>query len=640
MRSSLFLALLIGTLAALLTGCGGGGSQADPVSATQAPAVAASSTQIPTSTGTLLVEPSFLPPASAKDPSIEQQTASFEVWVLDDEETDVEAGPVTFAKTGGTVRVEGIPVDNFPNTVVVEAHDSRGETVGVSVQKLDIRQGEQTMGAQMHRSLSGTVRFDRVPVTDKALDYASITEAPIVNARVSLLDDTTGAVLLQTVSGADGTYRFDTQGRTGRVRVRVSAETVEPPMKVVDNTNRGALYAVDSGAVDVGTAFLDLKAPVRFVAGSGYTVRSGAPFACLEACRRATAAFRAARPAVVFPALTINWSVNNAPASGSLADGQIDTSHYNSGNLYILGKENQDTDEFDWHIMVHEWGHYYEDKLSRSDSIGGSHGLGDELDARVSLGEGWGNALSAIILYPDSMYRDTKGPNQATLAISYDLEDNTDANPGWASERSVQAIIYDVFDAQTDAEKSFDLVSLDLGVIHDVMTGPEKTTSALTTIFTFINGCQGKASGFTAKVKPLLARHSLQPVADDFGTGETNNGGDDANLPLYRSATVNGNAVTVSVTRDDKSQNRANSNRCIRIAGMSDGALGLTVRSSDKVRVDMFQNGKDTGGINYTAAGADDSYNLGDVKAGDAVILVVSGRTLSKTYDVSVKVTQ
>jgi hypothetical protein len=31
------------------------------------------------------------------------------------------------------------------------------------------------------------------------------------------------------------------------------------------------------------------------------------------------------------------------------------------------------TDEYDDHVIIHEWGYCFEDKFSRSDSIGGNH---------------------------------------------------------------------------------------------------------------------------------------------------------------------------------------------------------------------------------------------------------------------------
>ena len=81
--------------------------------------------------------------------------------------------------------------------------------------------------------------------------------------------------------------------------------------------------------------------------------------------------------------------------------------------IFLLGAEDTDTEEYDRHVIAHEWGHYLEDAFSRSDSVGGPHALGDQLDMRVAFGEGWGNAFSAMV-ERDPVYKDTLGPAQNT----------------------------------------------------------------------------------------------------------------------------------------------------------------------------------------------------------------------------------
>jgi len=92
-------------------------------------------------------------------------------------------------------------------------------------------------------------------------------------------------------------------------------------------------------------------------------------------------------PTIEFPALELRWSVENKTQLGNRALGQIGTSAYfpeeDGGVIYLLGEEGRDTDEYDQHVILHEWGHYFEHQLSRSDSIGGLHSLNDRLDARV-----------------------------------------------------------------------------------------------------------------------------------------------------------------------------------------------------------------------------------------------------------------
>ena len=48
--------------------------------------------------------------------------------------------------------------------------------------------------------------------------------------------------------------------------------------------------------------------------------------------------------------------------------------------IHSCGQQNSDTDEYDRHVVVHEWFHYFEDHFSRSDSMGGVHGFGNIKD--------------------------------------------------------------------------------------------------------------------------------------------------------------------------------------------------------------------------------------------------------------------
>ena len=278
--------------------------------------------------------------------------------------------------------------------------------------------------------LYGKLTYDRVPSTlEDGLNYSAVVQKPIRNVRVVLVEynkeNPTNRELAATISGEDGSYSLPVPDLVTRVRVRAFAETTKPQLRVQDNTNGDALYVLESPAITTTAAATvkDLNAGSGW-GGSSYTgARAAAPFACLDTLYSAARAFVAVRPLVNFPLLPINWSVNNRPEAGDKALGLIDTSHYSRdvGAIFILGKADVDTDEYDAHVMVHEWGHYFENKLGRSDSIGGSHGTGDIVDPRVAFGEGWGNALSAMILFPDAKYRDTGGVGQAQTTLVIDL---------------------------------------------------------------------------------------------------------------------------------------------------------------------------------------------------------------------------
>jgi len=390
--------------------------------------------------------------------------------------------------------------------------------------------------------IGGRVTFDLVPLNPitSGLDYAN-TQASPARGLVVELRDADNTVLATTVTDAQGRYGFEVD-LDQRVRVRVAAQLKNAPhweVKVIDNTSGDALYVGQTALFEaaVGSAERNLHFASGW-GGSSYTeVRAAGPFAILDAVYAAMEKFRAIDNSVVFPLLQINWSKNNRPFDGEVADGDIGTSYYDGEQIYLLGAADSDTDEYDRHVVIHEWGHYFEDKLSRSDSIGGSHGGSDRLDLRVAFGEGWGNALSAMIT-DDRYYRDSDGDAQSN-GFYTDIEDNEIVNPGWFSEGSVQSILYDLYDTDSDGA---DQSALGLGPIYRTLVSDAySNTPWMTSIFSFVEelNTQQTNSGIDA----LLTAQGIDGVGGD-GAGETHDGGIASVLPVYHRATVNGAALT------------------------------------------------------------------------------------------------
>ncbi|RBP51054.1 hypothetical protein [Arenicella xantha] len=399
--------------------------------------------------------------------------------------------------------------------------------------------------------LHGFITYDRIAAISTpstALDYANITQQPVRGATIELLDSA-NTVLQTKETLANGEYLFDIP-QNQPVRLRVRAELLKTSgaqydVKVVDNTSADALYtlAETSPSLISATGTRNLNANAGWGQSSYTGVRAAAPFAILDSIYEAISDIVNVDPSVVFPPLVVNWSVNNAPTSPqNLAAGAIGTSFYGDGKLYILGKENSDTDEFDDHIILHEWGHYFEDKLSRSDSPGGDHGDADRVDMRVAFGEGFGNALSGIIT-DDPIYVDTSGSEQASGFI-IDVEQNSWTNPGWYSEGSVQSILYDLYDSADDGP---DTVSLGLAPIYNVLVNEQKNSPVYTSIFSFISALKANNAAQAAGISAIVDGQSIVgSTIDATGSTETNNA-DVANnvLPVYTSITVGGSAVNV-----------------------------------------------------------------------------------------------
>lgn len=383
--------------------------------------------------------------------------------------------------------------------------------------------------------VQGTWTYERVPSTTTGLDYSAIVERPMRGCRVQLVRSATNLVISSRTLDETGAYSID-YGTEEDVFLRVLAETgpTHPPIRIQDNTSGNALWSAQSPVFLITPTFQtkNFLAPCGWT-GAGYGApRASAPFAILDTVYEAASAFLAVRT-FEFPLCILNWSPDNRPEQGSKAGGQIGGgAHYDGAELWLLGKEDVDTDEFDQPLIVHEWGHFFQGKLGRSDSIGGPHGFTDQLEPTVAFNEGIATALSAMILAPDTVYKDTYGPLQGTAGW-LDIEDNShDVVSGWFSESAVECIIYDLFDAASG--EAWDTVSLGLGEMYDALVGPQVDTPYLTTIFSFIDALKSVTDSATdTAIDTLCQYHVITPVANAWGSTESNNGGWSANLPVY-----------------------------------------------------------------------------------------------------------
>jgi len=433
-------------------------------------------------------------------------------------------------------------------------------------------------------SLEGTLTYDYVPATSSydALDYNNITTKPIRGAKINLIDSVTGLTLATDASSSSGTYSFSGISNSS-VQLVIYAQMVTPSVIIEDNTNSDAVYGGITAAINLETDnSFDVNIPSGWsgsaASGSYSSPRMAAPFAILDDIYTSVAKFLSARPSISFPELKVNWSIDNIASSGDKSDGNIGTSHWDGSELYILGKADSDTDEYDTHVIVHEWGHYFESKLGRSDSIGGSHApFGDVLDPRVAFGEGWGTALSAMMLYPNVTYFDTSGTRQQS-GYGYSLESaSNSSNPGWFSEASVMLILFDLFDSDSDTN---DTVSLGIGPIYDVMVGEQKTTSSFTTLFSFISALKTANSSSATAIDTVVNARGISTIADAWGTGESHNGGLSTNLPVYNTLTI-GSSLNVDLVGGYSSStvNKLSNNRLFKFTG-NGSTVAVTAQTS------------------------------------------------------------
>lgn len=364
--------------------------------------------------------------------------------------------------------------------------------------------------------VSGTITYDRVPTRTAAqggvrLDYSAIEARPARRIIVAAVSN--GQEIATTLTDDAGKFKFDiVEGQTVHVRAKARSivTSYQPDGIAPDHCSGGGwdirvlnnvtgnpasrtdaslrpMYAAE-GLATYGEATTTANLHIPLVYTTSYQSRAAAPFALLDVFISQLELICQGASGQTFPSLIVNWSEDNT-STGSVAStghlGQIGTSLYTSEsatgpNLYILGKENVDTDEYDGHVVAHEFGHYVENNIYRSDSPGGAHSLNDSLDPRLAFGEGFGYAFAAMT-FNDPVTVDTSGSGQGTgFQIDASQAPSTTDGKG----------VYDEFAALHFLWKIFDNRSPPAGEgkysrIHTVLRNDHRVQAAYTTLNSF-----------------------------------------------------------------------------------------------------------------------------------------------------------
>lgn len=432
--------------------------------------------------------------------------------------------------------------------------------------------------------LDGKVTYDFVPhnYNKIGLDYSATTVKAARGLVVELLDSNN--IVLATTSTDDfGNYSFSVE-LNKLVKVRVKAQLLRnlSPVwnyKVTDNTNGNSLYVMDGNlvAASEATAMRNLHAASGWT-GTGYTQpRVAAPFAILDSVLLGAERVVAAGNSKDFPPLELRWSRNNKPAVGDLTLGEVGTSFYDGSAIYILGDQNNDTDEYDRHVILHEWGHYLESGFSRSDSIGGDHVYDDKLDLRVAMSEGFANAFSAMML-EDPDYRDASGTQQ-NEGFSNNISDKHHIVRGWYSEASVQSILYNFYTSNNGkTARNF------TDIFNIVSATGYAANAAMISIYVFADELRSLLPGQVTSFNTLLLEQNIE-TTNAFGDGESNSGGYTGSLPIYKKLPANNMPVNVCST------NRFGAYNKLAVAQF----MVLNIASAGTYRFNVQEAGDDSG---------------------------------------------
>lgn len=434
-------------------------------------------------------------------------------------------------------------------------------------------------------TLSGTVRFARVPIRTTAplgLDHANPVLRPARGVLVRVVDATNPATVLASGNtDSAGGYAFTVPANTNvllQVVARMQRDASQPlprwDVRVQDGVAAAAPYTYTSAAFGSSTGTLDIDIPTNLSA-NGLTAlgtRYSGAFAILDTLYTAMQAVIGVAPAADFPAFYVDW--------GPTADGTYFTTA-NGQHITLRGDLSEDTEEFDQHVVAHEFGHYIERNFSRSDSIGGSHTLGDRLDPRVAFGEGFGYAFGAIVLN-DPQSLDSFVDNGVQRLSGFNVETNPVATACWCSESSVWAILWDLYDS---ANEGNDSLSLGLQPLWDVLIGTaHRNTPAVTSLFSFISALKAARPGDAAAVNAVVAAQNINAAAiDPFGTNETwvpPEVPSLAAIPVFTTITP-GVPVVLRTVDDAGHYNKLGNRRFLRFTAASSGSATITLATSN-----------------------------------------------------------
>jgi len=446
-------------------------------------------------------------------------------------------------------------------------------------------------------TVSGRVRFTRIPTTaSSGLNYGNPQLKPARGVLVHAVaaDDATD-VLASATTNANGDYTMSVVGNTDIKIVVVSqmlrdatqplprwdfrtqdAEAANPAPYTYTN---GTTFNTSNGTgrnVDIPSGFNSTGA----VTGT----RASAPFAILDTVYQAVQLVLSVAPNTDFPELVLDWATDNPGG-----ETYFDLSGASTQLIVLSADTTEDTDEFDQHVIAHEFGHYIEANYSRADNIGGAHGLGDKLDVRVAFGEGFGYAFGAIVL-DDPVAVDTFVDNGTRVSSTFDVEDNpptpNDSTGCWCSESSVWSVLWDIVDANADPN---DGVNLGFAAIWEVLINEQRTTPAFTSLFSFITAVKSENPASAAAIDTLVAAQNTSGITDIWGTGETHvpaSVAAAAALPLYTDITVGGPAVIVRNVNDAGTYNTLGNHRYLRFSVASQRSITVTAASSNPSQPD------------------------------------------------------
>jgi hypothetical protein len=191
-------------------------------------------------------------------------------------------------------------------------------------------------------------------------------------------------------------------------------------------------------------------------------------------------------------------------------------------------------------------------------------------------------------------------------------------------------LLWDFYDTAADTG---DNVAMGFAPMWNVLTGAQRTTPAVTSIFSFATALKAAQTGQATAVDTLLSAQNITAATiDAFGSTETNfpsNVQQGAALPVFTSINVPGGPSIVRTANDaataGSSYNKLGSHRLLRFSLTATRNVGITVASNNPNTSDpdfvLYRLGAE---VNPAAGGgppaANESFTFLGLIAGDYVL--------------------
>ena len=353
---------------------------------------------------------------------------------------------------------------------------------------------------------------------------------PIQFADVEVIRNSDGAVIAAGATDANGFFCVDFGAPQADVYVSVSAKTNNPNYNLeVRRFSDSKIYAIRSNLFnDQSQNRFNEDLPARVSTGA-----AGA-FKILDTFEKGVD-FAREQTGTVPPLLTAFWTMDFDTGTGFGRSGLSNLIGIDGG-----GTDN-DSDEYDEGVLLHEFGHFLANVFSRDSSLGLSHtGTDNSQDIRLSWSEGWANFISGAIRGDRYISDFCAADPPGNCSFSIDLEDTPDFLKDFevfsTNELAVAKTLWDIYDTNNDSE-DMDELGTGIGPIWDVfrnyLTLPGVTNISMED---FWDGWFIRGHNLLNEMEKLTKRYKMEFFEDQF---ETLVGGDN-NPNSNRSAALGG----------------------------------------------------------------------------------------------------